>query len=307
MIYTVTFSPSIDYVMLVPALTLGRVNRAVQEEYYPGGKGVNVSVMLARLGVQSKALGFAAGFTGAALEEMLQACGCDSRLIRLPAGNTRINVKLKSETESDINGQGPLIPQAALDALLQRLESLEKGDILVLAGAVPHSVPQDIYEKIMERLLHRGIRFVVDATGKLMGNTLKHRPFLIKPNSHELGELFGVALETPEEAAKYGKRAQQLGARNVLVSLAEKGALLVTEEGKTLYGHAPQGKVVNAVGAGDSMVAGFLVGWEHTQDYQKALDLAIAAGSASAFEKWLATKENVASLLKNPWEYGFLA
>lgn len=300
MIYTVTLNPSLDYIMYVPSLTLGAVSRAEREMMYPGGKGVNVSIMLARLGIPNRALGFIAGFTGLALESMLKETGCDTGFIRLPQGNTRINVKLKGTQESDINAQGPHIPPAALVELFVRLEGLAHGDTLVLAGAIADSLPRNLYEKIMGKLEGRGIRFVVDATGRLLKTTLARRPFLVKPNNHELGDLFGVALKTKAEVEPYARRVQRLGARNVLVSMAENGALLLTEDGRIFHKLPPKGNVVNSVGAGDSMVAGFLMGMATTGDYEKALDLGLACGSASAFQPWLATKEDVMRLLDTP-------
>lgn len=298
MIYTVTFNPSLDYVIRVDDLTLGNVNRTTKEAIFPGGKGVNVSVMLSNLGISSTALGFIAGFTGEQLKKMLTEFGCDTDFIELKEGLTRINVKINSNEESGINGQGPDISNAAIEQLFEKLQNLKEGDILVLAGSIPNTLPENIYEIIMEKLQEKGIRVVVDATKELLLNVLKYHPFLIKPNNHELGEMFGVTLNSDEEIITYAKKLQEKGAENVLVSMAGDGAILITEDGAIYKGLPPKGKVVNSVGAGDSMVAGFLTGFLNTGDYEKAFRLGIATGSATAFLAWLATKEDVVSLLK---------
>lgn len=298
MIYTVTFNPSLDYVIQVDDLTLGNVNRTTKEAIFPGGKGVNVSVMLSNLGISSTALGFIAGFTGEQLKKMLTEFGCDTDFIELKEGLTRINVKINSNEESEINGQGPDISNAAIEQLFEKLQNLKEGDILVLAGSIPNTLPENIYEIIMEKLQEKGIRVVVDATKELLLNVLKYHPFLIKPNNHELGEMFGVTLNSDEEIITYAKKLQEKGAENVLVSMAGDGAILITEDGAIYKGLPPKGKVVNSVGAGDSMVAGFLTGFLNTGDYEKAFRLGIATGSATAFLAWLATKEDVVSLLK---------
>lgn len=304
MIYTVTFNPSLDYIVKVPDLSLGSVNRTQEESLYPGGKGINVSVVLSNLGHKSRALGFCAGFTGHEVERLLRSYGCDTDFIPLTNGFTRINVKIKAQEESEINAQGPRITAEALNALYQKLDALQQGDILVLAGSIPNTLPEDIYENIMARLNRHGIYFVVDATKDLLLNVLKYRPFLIKPNNHELGELFGVELKTGEEIVCYAKKLQQQGARNVLISMAAKGAILVTEQGQVFESLPPEGKVVNSVGAGDSMVAGFLTGWLNTGDYEKAFHLGLATGSASAFLDWLAKKEDVVRLIDDASDYG---
>ena len=298
MIYTVTFNPSLDYVIQVDDLTLGNVNRTTKEAVFPGGKGVNVSVMLSNLGISSTALGFIAGFTGEQLKKMLTEFGCDTDFIELKEGLTRINVKINSNEESEINGQGPDISNAAIEQLFEKLQNLKEGDILVLAGSIPNTIPENIYEIIMEKLQEKGIRVVVDATKDLLLNVLKYHPFLIKPNNHELGEMFGVTLNSDEEIITYAKKLQEKGAENVLVSMAGDGAILITEDGAIYKGLPPKGKVVNSVGAGDSMVAGFLTGFLNTGDYEKAFRLGIATGSATAFLAWLATKEDVVSLLR---------
>ena len=250
MIYTVTFNPSLDYVIQVDDLTLGRVNRTTKEAIFPGGKGVNVSVILSNLGIKSKALGFIAGFTGKQLEKMLTDFGCYTDFIELKEGLTRINVKVNSNEESEINGQGPNISDRAITELFEKLDCLQNGDILVLAGSIPNTLPEDIYESIMERLQTKGVRIVVDATKDLLLNVLKYHPFLIKPNNHELGEMFGVILKTDEDIITYAKKLQEKGARNVLISMAGDGAILITEDGEIHKGLPPKGEVVNSVGAG---------------------------------------------------------
>ena len=289
MIYTVTFNPSLDYVIQVDDLTLGKVNRTTKEVIFPGGKGVNVSVILSNLGIKSKAIGFIAGFTGKQLEKMLTDFGCYTDFIELQEGLTRINVKMKSNEESESD--------AAIAELFEKLDCLKNGDILVLAGSIPNTLPEDIYESIMERLQTKGVRIVVDATKDLLLNVLKYHPFLIKPNNHELGEMFGVTLKTDEDIITYAKKLQEKGARNVLISMAGDGAILITEDGEIHKGLPPKGEVVNSVGAGDSMVAGFLTGYLNTGDYEKAFKLGIATGSATAFLAWLAEKEDVVKLL----------
>ena len=285
MIYTVTFNPSLDYVVQIENLTLGEVNRTSCEAIYPGGKGNNVSVVLANLGMKSRALGFIAGFTGDALEKMLTDFGCTTDFIRLKEGMTRINVKINASEESEINGQGPEITAEAIRELFEKLEQIQEGDILVLAG--------------------RKIHIVVDATKDLLLNVLKYHPFLIKPNNHELEELFGVTLKQEEDIIVYARKLQEMGAVNVLISMAGDGALLLTEDGKVYRKMPPKGNVVNSVGAGDSMVAGFLTGYLNTNNYEKALQLGIAAGSASAFLSWLAGKDEIVKLLQQPpEEYG---
>ena len=305
MIYTVTFNPSLDYVIQVDDLTLGEVNRTTSEKIYPGGKGNNVSVILSNLGHKSKALGFKAGFTGEQMETMLEEFGCYTDFIPLEEGLTRINVKVKSNEESEINGQGPVITDTAIEALYQKLDKLTAGDVLVLAGSIPNTLPGDMYERIMERLQGKEIRIAVDATKDLLVNVLKYHPFLIKPNNHELGEIFGKVLESEADIVEYAKKLQEMGAVNVLISMAGDGAILVTEDGTVSSKKPPKGTVVNSVGAGDSMVAGFLAGWLNTGDYEKALELGTAAGSATAFVSWLATREEITEKLeRTEKEYG---
>ena len=305
MIYTVTFNPSLDYVIQVDKLVPGEINRTTHEAVYPGGKGNNVSVILSNLGHSSKALGFTAGFTGEALENMLKEFGCDTAFIRLPEGSTRINVKINAGEETEINGQGPVITEEAQQALFEQLDALKKEDILVLAGSIPNTLPSDIYERILEHLQGRGIHFVVDATKELLLKELKYHPFLIKPNNHELGEMFGVTLKTRDEIVTYAKKLQEMGAENVLVSMAGDGAILLTEDGIIYKAKPPKGKVLNSVGAGDSMVAGFLTGYLNTGEYEKAFRLGVVTGSATAFQYWLATKEDIVALMEDkPETYG---
>ena len=305
MIYTVTFNPSLDYVIQVDKLVPGEINRTTHEAVYPGGKGNNVSVILSNLGHSSKALGFTAGFTGEALENMLKEFGCDTAFIRLPEGSTRINVKINAGEETEINGQGPVITEEAQQALFEQLDALKKEDILVLAGSIPNTLPSDIYERILEHLQGRGIHVVVDATKELLLKVLKYHPFLIKPNNHELGEMFGVTLKTRDEIVTYAKKLQEMGAENVLVSMAGDGAILLTEDGIIYKAKPPKGKVLNSVGAGDSMVAGFLTGYLNTGEYEKAFRLGVVTGSATAFQYWLATKEDIVALMEDkPETYG---
>ena len=298
MIYTVTFNPSLDYVVQVEHFQGDAVNRTSEEHVYPGGKGNNVAVIASNLGMKSRALGFKAGFTGAAMEQMLQEFGCDTDFIALEEGVTRINVKVKSDDEFEINGQGPRIPDEKIRQLYEKLDALESGDVLVLSGSIPNTLPDDMYERIMERLAGTDVRISVDATKDLLMNVLKYHPFLIKPNNHELGEMFGVTLESDDEIAEYARKLQEMGARNVLVSMAGDGAILVTEDGSVLKQLPPAGEVVNSVGAGDSMVAGFLAGYLKTGSYEEALKLGTAAGSATAFTSWLADSEAIDKLYK---------
>ena len=298
MIYTVTFNPSLDYVVHLPSFRSGRVNRTEGEELYPGGKGINVSIVLKNLGYESVALGFRAGFTGEAIEHMVQNSGCQTDFIPAEEGFSRINVKLKAGEESEINGQGPRIGAAALEGLFRRLDALGAGDILVLAGSIPNTLPEDIYERILGRLEGRGVHTVVDATKDLLRNVLKYHPFLIKPNHHELGELFGVTLEREEEILRYAEKLREMGARNVLVSRGKEGAAFLGENGERIVSLPPDGEVVNTVGSGDSMVAGFIAGYLEKQDFRYAVDLGLCAGSASAFQEWLAGRDDIMKLMK---------
>lgn len=298
MIYTVTFNPAIDYVMKLTELKIGLVNRSESEEIYFGGKGINVSIVLNQLGIKTKALGFSAGFTGTAIEQGVSAQGIETDFVRLESGCSRINVKIKAEKETELNGQGPEISKSAIDQLFEKLDKIENGDTLVLAGSIPNTLPEDIYEKILERLSGKGIRFVVDATKDLLVNVLKYKPFLIKPNNHELAEVFDAEIKTNEDIVKYAKLLQEKGAVNVLVSMAGDGSILVDENGKVHIMGVPKGKVVNSVGAGDSMVAGFIAGYTEKNDYQYALELGTASGSATAFSEGLAQKDEIYRLLE---------
>lgn len=297
MIYTVTFNPAIDYVIKVDDLTLGMVNRTTREDVYCGGKGINVSTVLANLGMENVGLGFIAGFTGDAIESGAKKLGFTPDFIKLREGMTRINVKIKSQEESEINGLGPVIHDDELEMMFKKLDSLQDGDTLVLAGSIPASLPEDIYERIMERLQEKNIQIAVDATKDLLLNVLKYHPFLIKPNNHELGEMFGVVLKSNDEIIEYAKKLQEKGARNVLISMAGDGAILITGNGDVHVTPCPKGEVKNSVGAGDSMVAGFLTGYIRSEgDYQEALKMGTAAGSASAFSEDLATGEKIMAL-----------
>ncbi len=297
MVYTVTFNPAIDYVVRIGEMKLGATNRSEGEELYFGGKGINVSIVLQELGIKSKALGFVAGFTGEAIEKGLADMGIDTDFVRLDKGNSRINVKIKASEETELNGQGPHIDDKAIWALFEKLDKLSDGDTLVLAGSIPSSLPSDIYERILERLSGKKIRVIVDATKDLLLNVLKYKPFLIKPNNHELGEMFGVELNTDEEIELYARKLQEMGAVNVLISMAGDGAMLIDEYGKTHRCGVCKGTVKNSVGAGDSMVAGFTAGIING-NYEYALKLGTAAGGATAFSDGLATKEEIAELVK---------
>lgn len=297
MIYTVTFNPAIDYVVHTSSLKPGEVNRSDGEQMYFGGKGINVSIVLRELGINSVALGFTAGFTGEAIENGLAKMGIKTDFVRLRSGNSRINVKIKAEEETELNGQGPDISDDALAELFAGLDKLSDGDTLILAGSIPSSLPSDIYEKILHHLSAKNIRTVVDATKQLLLNTLKYRPYLIKPNNFELGELFGVSLENDEEIMHYAMELQKMGARNILVSMAENGAILLDENGNFHRCGVCKGSVKNSVGAGDSMLAGFIAGIEKG-DADYALRLGTAAGGATTFSEGLASGEYILELLK---------
>lgn len=293
MVYTVTFNPSLDYIVDVEDFRLGMTNRTCSEQMMAGGKGINVSIVLQNLGIENTALGFIAGFTGEEIRRQVAEMGIRAQFISIPEGISRINLKLRSIDGTEINGMGPSIGRAQLDVLYEKLDTLTDKDTLVLAGSIPASMPSSIYCDIMERLYAKGVTFVVDATKQLLLNVLRYRPFLIKPNNHELGELFGVTLSTREAVIPYARKLQEQGARNVLISMAGQGAVLVAEDGSVHLTPAPKGTLVNAVGAGDSMVAGFLAGWQERHDYGHAFRMGVAAGSASAFSRYLATQEEV--------------
>ena len=297
MIYTVTFNPAIDYLVYVPEIQVGSIIRSEKEKVFCGGKGINVSLVLRELGIKSTAMGFIAGFTGSAIEQAIGGDAISTDFVHLNDGLTRINVKIRSGQETDINGQGPAISENDIKLLFDKLKRLKKGDTLVLAGSIPNTLPYDIYEKIMELLSETGVRFVVDATKDLLLNSLKYLPFLIKPNNDELGEIFGVKIDTPEDAILYAGKLRKMGAVNVLVSMGKNGAVLVDENGKEYYMPAIDGKVINTVGAGDSMVAGFLAGYAQESDYGYALKLGTAAGGATAFSEGLASRDEIFRLM----------
>lgn len=299
MVYTVTFNPALDYVLHMEHFQTGGLNRTQSEEIHYGGKGVNVSTVLKNLGVENVALGFLAGFTGQALESGLLEAGIRSDFIWLETGLTRVNVKIKSGQETEINNPGPAIPPGALDALFRKLDQLQPGDVVVLAGSIPDPHPEVIYQKLFSRLEGRGVLAVVDAAGTLLRTVLPYRPFLIKPNLQELGDLFGECLESGdrEEILSRARQVQARGARNVLVSMAGDGSLLLDETGKSHWLGVPPGTVRNSVGAGDSMVAGFLAGWLKDGSYEAAHRMGAAAGSATAFSNGLASKAEILGLL----------
>ena len=298
MIYTLTVNPSIDYIVAVEDFKLGLTNRTSAEKLLPGGKGINVSQVLKNLGLENTALGFVAGFTGDALVGELERRGIKQEFIHIKNGMTRINVKLTSIDGTEINGQGPDISKEDMESLFLRLDQLEDGDVLFLAGSIPGTLPSDLYQKIMVRLEKKDILFVVDATRELLTNVLEYHPFLIKPNNHELGEIFGVELSTRESVVPYAKKLQEMGARNVLISMAGEGSVLVAEDGSILSHEAPKGVLVNGVGAGDSMVAGFMAGYMKTKDYAYAYRMGAAAGSASAFSEDLATEQEIKKVMR---------
>lgn len=297
MIFTVTFNPSLDYIVRVDEMRLGTINRTNYEQLLPGGKGINVSIVLGNLGHPSRALGFSAGVTGVALEKLLADAGVDADLVHVKEGFTRINAKIKAAEETELNGQGPRIAPEDVDALFSKLDVLGQDDTLVISGSVPNTLPSDMYEQVMERLAGRGVRIVVDAERDLLTRVLPYRPFLVKPNNHELGDIFGVTLKTRDEVVPYARRMQEMGAQNVLVSMAGEGGVLVAADGRVYQSPAAKGAVVNSVGAGDSCVAGFLAGLVETGSYQTAFRMGLAAGSASAFSDHLATLPEVEDLM----------
>ena len=293
MIYTVTFNPSLDYIVSVEDFRPGLTNRTDSELLLPGGKGINVSIVLKNLGISSIALGFVAAFTGDEVVRRLTEMGVESGFIGIGEGFTRINLKLQSIDGTEINGQGPKISGEKVQMLMEQLSRLEEGDVLFLSGSIPASMPDNTYQKIMERLDNRNVRIVVDATKDLLLNALPYHPFLIKPNNHELGEIFDVELGTRSEVISYAGKLKERGAQNVLVSMAGEGAVLVAADGKVYEAPAPEGVLINGVGAGDSMVAGFMAGYMEKEDYEYAFHMGLAAGSASAFSEYLATKEEI--------------
>lgn len=298
MIYTVTFNPSLDYIVSVNDFRPGLTNRTSSELILPGGKGINVSTVLGNLGIENTALGFIAGFTGNEIVRRLGLIGVTTDFIRIDSGDSRINLKLRSIEGTEINGRGPDISADAVRQLMEKLDATDSGDILVLAGSIPSSIPDDIYKKILDRLSGRDIHTVVDATGDLLVNVLFHHPFLVKPNNHELGEIFGVKLRTRDGIVPYAEKLRKMGARNVLVSMAGEGAVLAAENGNVYTAPAPEGTLVNGVGAGDSMVAGFLAGWMEKQDYLHAFRMGLSAGSASAFSEYLASRPEIEAVYR---------
>ena len=298
MINTITLNPSLDYIVKVDSFKVDSLNRIEEERICAGGKGINVSIVLKNLGVENTALGYVAGFTGDEILRQIESHGVSCDFVKLKKGFSRINVKLKSDGETEINGAGPEITEEDLKVLYDKLSHLTKGDYLILSGSIPTSVPDDIYENIMNSLLETGVEFIVDATKDLLLKVLKYKPFLIKPNHHELAEMFNVELKNDEDIIKYGKKLQEMGAKNVLISMAGDGAILLPENGEAIKREVPKGVLKNSVGAGDSMVAGFLCGYLKNNDIDEAFKMGIATGSASAFSDNLATEEEVNNLLK---------
>ena len=298
MIYTVTLNPSIDYVVRLESLVTGITNRTTSEEYYFGGKGINVSCVLAELDLESTAFGFVAGFTGEAIEKGIRNDKIITDFIKLEKGISRINIKIKAGEETEINCQGPHIEENELLRLLNKVDRINDGDTIVIAGNVPNTMPDDVYERILERIKNKKVRIVVDATKKLLLNSLKYKPFLIKPNRQELSEIFETEISTETDIEKYAKELQKMGAQNVLISLGGDGAMLIDEFGEKHKQGVLKEKVINTVGSGDSMVAGFIAGYEKEHSYPYALKLGSACGNATAFLSGLATKEKINELLK---------
>ena len=296
-IYTVTFNPSLDYIVSVKDFRPGMTNRTSSELMLAGGKGINVSIVLGNLGIKSTALGFIAGFTGDEIVRRLHNGGINSEFIKINDGISRINIKLKSIDGTEINGQGPHIDSSHIEQLMNRLRRLESGDVLVLAGSIPAGISDNIYKDIMDMLKDKGVQIVVDATSRLLTNVLEYKPFFIKPNQHELGDIFNVTLNTQEEVIPYALKLKKMGAVNVCVSMGGKGAILVADDGNVYKAKAPDGILKNSVGAGDSLVAGFLSGWIEKKDYEYAFRKGVATGSASAFSEQLATREEAEALL----------
>lgn len=296
MIYTVTFNPALDYVVKLDCLKSGLVNRTKSEQLFAGGKGINVSAILAQLEIPSTALGFTAGFTGDFIESSLKSQNINTDFVKLPTGSSRINVKIKSPQETEINAAGPDIPDKCTDLLFRKLDKLKADDFLVLAGSIPPSLPNNMYERIMKRLDGKNIKFVIDASNQLLFKTIKYKPFLVKPNNFELAEIFNTEINSVEDALFYAEKLHEMGAVNVLVSMAENGSVLLDENGKTHIMGIPQGEVINSVGAGDSMLAGFIAGYIKTTDYSYALKLGTAAGSATVFSEGLADKKLILEL-----------
>ena len=303
MIYTITFNPALDYITQVENFKIGEINRTKTETILPGGKGLNVSIVLKNLGIENTALGFVAGFTGEELIRKLETQGVKTDFVKVKDGITRINVKISSVNDNSVeetalNGMGPQITKENIEELMNKIQNMTVDDFVILSGSIPKNIDNNIYEKICEILNEKGITFIVDSTQELLINVLKYKPFLIKPNKEELKETVKRNIHTKEDIINSAKTLQEMGAQNVLVSLGDDGAILLTREGKTYYSEAPKGDVVNTVGSGDSMVAGFLAGYYKAKDYEYALKMGVSAGSASAFSVELATKEKVDSILK---------
>lgn len=299
MIYTVTLNPSLDYMVEVPAFQLRKTNRTDNEALKAGGKGINVSLLLKNLGLESTALGFVGGFTGEEILRQLDEQDINHYFIKVAEGNSRINVKLINEEGTEINGQGPVISAEEEALLLKQFEKIEAGDVVILSGSIPPSLPQDWYLKVMEILKQKQVLVVLDTAGDSLLKSAEYKPFLIKPNHHELGQLYGVELHTRQDVIPYGKQLQNRGFRNVLISLAGEGAVLLTDDGQVFSAEAPQGILQNSVGAGDAMVAGFVAGWLDKKEYEWAFRMAVASGSASAFSKGFATKSEIMELLES--------
>ena len=303
MIYTITFNPALDYITQVENFKIGEINRTKTETILPGGKGLNVSIVLKNLEIENTALGFIAGFTGEELIKKLEAKGVKTDFVKVEEGFTRINIKISSISgnkveETALNGSGPQIVQKHIEELFNKLDKVTTEDVVVLSGSVPKNISKDIYREICKKLSEKGITFVVDSTQELLMSVLEYNPFLIKPNKEELEETLNCKISNKEDIVNAAKELKKLGAQNILVSLGKDGALLLTKEDKVLYSKAPKGEIVNTVGSGDSMVAGFLAGYYKTKDYEYALKTGVAAGSASAFSIELATKDDVEELLK---------
>lgn len=299
MIYTVTFNPALDYILELDKLEIGKIQKSKTELILPGGKGINVSTVLTNLEIDNIALGYKAGFVGAEIERLLRNMKVKTDFIDLEEGNSRINVKISGEEETAINTNGPQISENKILELLEKLKTLNENDYLVLSGSIPSSIKDDIYEKICSIVKKQNVKIVVDATKNLLVQALKYNPFLIKPNNEELGEIFGVEIHTKEDAYVYGKKLKEMGAQNVLVSMGKIGAALIDEAGQEYFIKSPEGKRVNTVGSGDSMVAGFIAGFLKYNNYNDALRMGVSAGSASALSKYLATKEEVYNLFNN--------
>ena len=297
MIYTITFNPALDYITQVENFKIGKINRTKAEKILPGGKGLNVSIVLNNLKIKNTAIAFIGGFTGEELKNKIENYGIGTDFIKVTDGITRINIKINSDEETAINGQGPQIMEKEIKELLEKIDKMKNNDIVVISGNIPNGVPKTIYETICEKLAKKEILYIVDATRELLINVLRYKPFLIKPNKEEIEETFNVKLNNIEEIKTYARKLQEMGAQNVLVSLGGEGALLISKDKKEYYSKAPKGKVINTVGAGDSMVAGFLTGFLKTNKYENAFKMGIATGSASAFSENLATEEDVEKIL----------